>query len=195
MQLKDLATIAAGYPFRGAIPPVKGAAVLAVQMKDATPGQGIDWATCTPTELPGKREPAWLQAGDILVAARGDTNYAVVVGAPPAGFQAVAAPHFYVLRSQKAGLLPAFLAWLINQQPSQRYLAQHAEGSVTKSIRRSVLESLPVVLPPMAKQQAIVALADTLQAQKTAYEQLIRNGQQTQQAMACHLLNEDVDNG
>lgn len=54
------------------------------------------------------------------------------------------------------------MVWLLNQVPVQRYFEQNAEGTLTKSIRRSVLEETPVVVPPLVKQQAIIAMASTL---------------------------------
>ncbi|MBF4359683.1 restriction endonuclease subunit S, partial [Vibrio anguillarum] len=56
MKLKQIATINAGYPFRGKIPEVPGSAVVAVQMKDVSLTEGIRWSDCLETTLPGKRE-------------------------------------------------------------------------------------------------------------------------------------------
>ena len=97
MKLKHIATINAGYPFRGKISEVPGSGVVAVQMKDVSLTEGICWSDCIQTELTGKREPDYLTTGDILVAARGSHNYAVQVDQALAttGKQAVAAPHFF----------------------------------------------------------------------------------------------------
>lgn len=79
MKLKQIATINAGYPFRGKLPEVPGSAVVAVQMKDVSLTEGIRWSDCLETELTGKRKPDYLTTGNILVAARGSNNYAVQV--------------------------------------------------------------------------------------------------------------------
>jgi hypothetical protein len=79
VKLKQLASINAGYPFRGKIPEVAGSSVVVVQMKDASPADGIRWSSCLETRLTGKRQPDYLSPGDILVAARGNHNYAVSV--------------------------------------------------------------------------------------------------------------------
>ncbi|QIL90945.1 restriction endonuclease subunit S [Microbulbifer sp. SH-1] len=191
MKLKQIATINAGYPFRGKIPEVAGAAVVAVQMKDISLTEGIQWSDCLETELTGKREPGFLTVGDILVAARGSHNYAVQVdqALASAGKQAVAAPHFFVISLKQKDILPEFMVWLLNQAPAQRYFEQNAEGTMTKSIRRSVLEDTPVVIPPLAKQRAIIAVANTLREEQRLVQKLIYNGERMMSAIAGDLFD------
>src|SRR5690625_6365002 len=116
-------------------------------MKDVSLTEGIRWSGCLETELTGKREPDYLTPTDILVAALVSHNYAVKVDQLMAstGKQAVAAPHFFVVSLQNNDILPEFMVWQLNQAPAQRYFEQNAEGTLTKSIRRSVLEDAPVV--------------------------------------------------
>jgi len=195
VKLKQIATINAGYPFRGKIPEVPGSAMVAVQMKDVSLTEGIRWSDCLETELTGKREPDYLTAGDILVAARGSHNYAVQVDLALAtiGKQAVAAPHFFVISLKKADILPEFLVWLLNQTPAQRYFEQNAEGTLTKSIRRSVLEDAPVVVPPLAKQRVIISMAATLREEHKLIQKLISNGERMMSAIAKGLFeNKEV---
>ncbi|OZB43550.1 MAG: restriction endonuclease subunit S [Alishewanella sp. 34-51-39] len=195
MKLKQIATINAGYPFRGKIPEVPGSAMVAVQMKDVSLTEGIRWSDCLETELTGKREPDYLTTGDILVAARGSHNYAVQVDQVLAsiGKQAVAAPHFFVISLKKKDILPEFLVWLLNQTPTQRYFEQNAEGTLTKSIRRSVLEEAPVVVPPLAKQRAIISMAATLRDEHKLIQKLVSNGERMMNAIAKDLFeNKEV---
>lgn len=189
MKLKQIATINAGYPFRGKVPEVLGSAVVAVQMKDVSLTEGISWSDCKEVELEGKRGPDYLTAGDILVAARGSHNYAVTVDQSLAstGKQAVAAPHFYVIKLKKAKILPEYVAWLLNQPPAQRYLEQHAEGTMTKSIRRSVLGDTPVIVPSLEKQRTIVSMASAVKEQQRLVKRLINNSERTMTAIASDL--------
>ncbi|GAB4294546.1 MAG: restriction endonuclease subunit S [Methylophaga sp.] len=194
MQLKEIATINAGYPFRGKIPEVAGSTVVVVQMKDVSRSKGIGWSNCLETELTGKREPDYLSTGDILVAARGSHHYAVQVDQALAstGKQAVAAPHFFLVRLKQESLrtkdiLPEFIVWLLNQAPAQLYFEQTAEGSLTKSIRRTVLEEVPIVLPPLAEQRSITKLAATLLKEQQLAEQLLHNSKKIMTAVAKDL--------
>lgn len=195
MKLKHIATINSGYPFRGKISEVASSDVVAVQMKDVSLTEGIRWSGCLETELTGKREPDYLTEGDILVAARGSHNYAVQVenSLEMRGKRAVAAPHFFVIRLTDKSILPEFMVWFLNQEPVQRYFEQNAEGSVTKSIRRSVLEEVSVVAPPVAKQQTIIALAKTLRDEQRLIQKLVNNGERMMNAIARELFeNKEV---
>ncbi|MBT5231466.1 MAG: restriction endonuclease subunit S [Methylococcales bacterium] len=187
MQLKQLANINAGYPFRGKIPEVANSGILAVQMKNTSP-EDIRWSNCIETEPSGKRQPDWLQAGDILFVARGNHNYAVLVDKTPV-LPSIAAPHFFVISSTTPTVLPQFLTWQLNQAPCQRYLEQHTEGTLTKSIRKNVLEDLPVTIPDIHKQQSIINLADTIRQEQHIAEQIIRNGQQLLNTIAHDIIH------
>lgn len=158
-------------------------------MKDISLTEGIFWSGCIETELTGKREPDYLTTGDILLAARGNHNYVVQVDGSlvSTGKRAVAAPHFFMICPKRNNILPEFLVWLLNQAPAQRYFEQNAEGTLTKSIRRSVLEDTPVIVPPMAKQQAIVAMANTLREEHKLIQRLISNGESMMNAIVKDL--------
>ena len=190
MKLNDIASISAGHQFRGRIQEKPGAGVFAVQMKNILPNQSIDWPYCTETTLTGKRDSGWLKPGDVLFAARGNNNYAVLIDETIGDLRAVAAPHFFVLRSETDQLLPGFLAWLLNCSPSQHYFQRKAEGSLTKSIRRSVLGATPVVLPPLDKQRTIINLEHALNKKQQRMEQLIHNGEMLMNGIANDLFKE-----
>ncbi|MBX3629262.1 MAG: restriction endonuclease subunit S [Nitrosomonas sp.] len=188
MQLSEIATIQAGYPFRGKIPEVAKGEVVVIQMRDIVDGQIIQWPACARTTLRSKRDTDWLKPGDLLVAARGSHYYAVQVDSHEEN-QAVAAPHFFVVRVQKESILPAYLGWLINQRPCQRYLEQNAEGTLTKSIRRNVLGSLPIAVPTLERQRNLVGLVDALQQERVLLHRQLENNLALQSALAADLLS------
>ncbi|VTU39730.1 hypothetical protein H6CHR_05579 [Variovorax sp. PBL-H6] len=175
--------IRAGHPFRGAIADVRGGPVLAVQMKDLDPVHGVDWQGVIRTRLEGRREPDWLAAEDLLFVARGTRFYATCVGDLPG--PSVCGQHLFHLRVKPGrALLPAFLAWLINQAPFQRALRRAAEGSSQLSVRRPVLESLPIGVPSLADQQHIVALASLARRERQLHDLLVRNRERQFESIA-----------
>lgn len=188
MNLNQIATISAGHPFRGKIPEVDSGSLAVVQMRDTTPEGGVDWSMCLRSEPTSKKEPDWLQTGDILVATRGNQNYAVLVDTSSAPLPVVAAPHFYVVRLHSEALSPEFLAWQLNQPPCQHYFELHAEGSAAKSIRRQVLEETPIGIPSLARQAAIMNMAHSLREERHLMQRLQRNGEQMMHAIAASLL-------
>lgn len=181
--LENLVTLKSGYPFRGSIEESGEGDALAVQMKDVAPENGVAWPDVIRTTLAGRKQPDWLKAGDVLFVSKGARFYAVCIDEPPS--PAVCSPHFFHLQvTPQARLLPAFLAWQINQPPFQRQLQQAAEGSSQLSIRRPVLESLTLCVPSLADQQRIVALDALANQERRALHQLILNREQQLQALA-----------
>lgn len=181
--LAALVEVRSGYPFRGSIAEAPEGEVLAVQMKDVDAEAGIHWSGVIRTSLAGRKEPDWLQAGDVLFVFKGARFYAVCIDDPPG--RSVCSPHFLHLQVAPGGTLaPAFLAWQINQPPFQRQLQQAAEGTSQLSIRRPVLESLTLSVPPLIDQQRIVELADLARQERRVLSQLIHIRERQLQALA-----------
>jgi len=175
--------VKAGHPFRGAIPEVRGGSVRAVQMKDIDPIAGVDWGGVIHTRLGGRLQADWLASDDLLFVSRGTRFYATCLDAPPG--PAVCGPHLFHLRVKPGRqVLPAFVAWQINQPPFQRELQRAAEGSSQLSVRRPVLESLPIGIPSLADQQRIVELARLAQRERLLQARLIRNRERQFESIA-----------
>jgi hypothetical protein len=178
----------AGYPFRGSIAELPDGPVRAVQMKDMDPVDGVDWARVICTRLGGRGKADWLLPDDLLFVSRGTRFYALCLEAPPQA--AVCGPHLFHLRVKPdAALLPGFLAWQINQRPFQRALRRAAEGSSQLSVRRPVLEALPIAVPSLADQAHIVALAGLARREQRIYDKLIRNRDSMFESMAEALVS------
>lgn len=181
--LRDVADVKSGHPFRGSIDESAEGNAVAVQMKDIDSEYGVNWNGVIRTSLVGRKHPDWLRAGDVLFASKGARFYAVCIDEPPS--PAVCSPHFFHLQvAPHVPLLPAFLAWQINQPPFQRQLQQAAEGSSQLSIRRPVLESLTLSVPSLADQHRIVVLSELARQERRALHQLIHNREQQLQALA-----------
>lgn len=185
--LGALAEIRLGYPFRGGITGVPGGGAHVVQMKDLSRSGLAPAAEWLETALPGRSAGHGLADGDILFGARGTSYCACLVSDPPQG--AVASQHMYVIRVKRPhSLLPEFLAWQLNQPPAQRYCVQSAEGSRQLSLRRAVLEALPLRVPTLALQHAAIGLQRTADAERNALQALIDHRAAELAAIAERLL-------
>ncbi|MFT8898132.1 MAG: restriction endonuclease subunit S [Acetobacter sp.] len=185
MFLKNAVCISLGHSFRGAIQPDGKADTAVVQMRDITPERTIDWTACIRTEIPGRKEPDWLQPGDVLFPTRGSQVYGVTVDATATQQKAVAAPHFHVLRPTRQDLLPEWLAWWLGQAPCLRHFEQNAQSSTQlRNIARTVLETAPLVIPPLTQQKTIVALDHAMQREQHLFERIITQNRQTMTAIA-----------
>lgn len=186
IRLADVAIVTAGFPFRGAIEDSPDGDTLVAQMRNARIENGIDWNGAVKTTLPGRKVPRLLAHGDVLFAARGANNYAVFVDNPPE--RAVCSPHFFVVSVKgKDKLLPAFLAWQINQAPVQQQLDAAATGSHIRNIRRQALEELRIAVPPMKTQHAVVEFDRAASSERRLLENLIINRKQQTDALALGL--------
>ncbi len=184
--LGDVAAIAAGYPLRGAADELASGDVAIVQMRNVDADGGVNWREVQRIALPSKRPPAFLAVGDIIFTTRGTRNFALALDTVEG--EAVCSPHFFVIRVLDANrIAPAFLAWQINQRTAQEYLQREATGSHILNIRREVIENLPLSIPPLATQRAIVALADAARAERAALTKLIENRNQQIEAIALGL--------
>ncbi|TQV85316.1 restriction endonuclease subunit S [Aliikangiella coralliicola] len=191
MILKQVADIRAGYPFRGKLPKNPESNIFCIQVKDLTNNQKVNWSSIDRVNLTGKREPSFLQAGDILFNARGNKNFAFHLNeAPPKN--TVCAPYFFILRIKPSyceAVLSTFLNWQLNQLPAQDYFAKESAGSVTKNIKRASLENTLIHLPSPEQQKQIADIQSSLQREKETYQQLIENSQQLMDKIAQDLHN------
>lgn len=187
--LVDIAEIWPGYPFRGTITPVANTNTYVVQVRDADTSGEIRTKGMITTELSGRKKPDWLKQGDILFVAKGAKHFAAYVKQLPT--QTVCSPHFFIVRIKNehlATVLPEFISWQLNQVSAQRYFKANAEGSMYVSIRRKILEDVPISLPSIEKQTQLVALHASAVKEQEVLQKLITNRQQQLDAIALAVL-------
>lgn len=189
LRLCDIADIRLGHPFRGTVKQYDKGDVNVVQVRDTGPTGEINQATLVQTELSTKKQPDWLQNGDVLFVAKGAKHYSALV--QQVLEHTVCSPHFFVVRIKaefKDMILPDFLCWQLNQQPAQRYFKATAEGSMYLSIRRQVLENVPIKVLTLEKQKQLTAMHRCGVKEQKVLQKLIENRQQQLEAIAIHAL-------
>ncbi|WHI48950.1 restriction endonuclease subunit S [Microbulbifer sp. VAAF005] len=189
--LGPLATIRAGHAFRTKLIDDPGSETRVLQMRDIDPSHGVDWQSVVRCQPVGVKKE-WLRTSDILLVARGGRNYAYYLDEQPP-FPTLAAPHFFHIslrESAKQILLPEFLAWQLNQQPVQDYFKRNAEGSTSKSIRRTIVENTPIIIPSISHQKTISSLHTAVVSERRLAEQLIANGENLMSRICADLLKE-----
>lgn len=188
-KLADIASIRQGHPFRGAITAVSDGPVRVIQLKNLSAAGVHDPADLLRTRLHPRKAPDWVQEGDVLLAARGAQPLAVLLCNPPA--DTVCSPHLYVIRViDHERVMPAFLAWQLNQERAQEHLRRQSAGSRQQSLRKASIEELRVQLPPLLLQQRMVSLARAAQLEKHHCEQMIAARHQELARYAAHILEE-----
>jgi hypothetical protein len=173
--LKQVVDITPGYPFRGRIEEDTTADTCAIQMKDVTGDFKVNWETVVHATPEGNRPPDWLEPGDIIFIAKGNNNFAIYLDQIPQ--KAVCSPHFFHLRPKRSDVIQEYVAWLINQIPGQDYFRRTREGSGTLSVRRVILEQMPLPVPSVDIQEKIIKLDQVLRKEKGIFLDLLQNRQ------------------
>lgn len=183
--LGDIAHICSGHPFRGSIEPDINGDVHVVQVRNTKATGEIVQDELIKTTLTSKKQPDWLKSGDILFVAKGAKHYSALVEDLPK--QTVCSPHFFLVRIKTAFkelVTPEFICWQLNQLPAQRYFQTTAEGSLYLSVRRQILEYVPITMLPIEKQKQLTGMHHCAVKEQKILHQLIENRQQQLDAIA-----------
>ncbi|MEN9867293.1 MAG: hypothetical protein RL748_2883 [Pseudomonadota bacterium] len=153
--LDDIATIHSGYTYRGSLKDANSGNVQIIQMGDAWPdsiGQAWRFPWISLKKMP-RHFP--LRNGDLIFRARGLNNITVLLENPP-GLTICNAPLMFIRMRPRQQVLPAYLQWYLNLAPTQKLIEAGATGEKIRIISSQTMRALPVPLPTMAIQQAIV---------------------------------------
>lgn len=111
-----------------------------------------------------------LQEGEVLLAAKGDKNFAVVYAGDMG--PSIASPSFLVVKTEPTVVLPGYLAWYLNHPDVMRELRVLATGTNIKSISKKALECFKVKVPSLSCQREIVGLSDLFRREAEAEKEL-----------------------
>ena len=118
-------------------------------------------------KLNNKLEKHLLKEGDLLFAAKGLNNFAVVyyngIG------KAVASSSFIVIKLEsdsKKIILPDYLAWFITHNKQIKLMHEQQLGTTIPSISMKQLGELEINIPPLAIQKKIVAIHQLWEKEK-----------------------------
>lgn len=192
-RLGDLIQVKAGYPWRGAVPPVSNGSVKAVQAKDISEIGELALENCVRTELTGKRDADWLRMGDVLLINKGGRNTAAYVDRDFADVTSTSS--IYLLKAHKSWtekLNMQFITWQLNQAPLQAYFKRSAEGTLQVSLRRQVVEDAMLAIPDLYTQNLIASLYVAAQKEYKTLTSMIENRKMQQTAIAKQLLNSSI---
>ena len=172
IELKKIAKIQSGYISRGKIDSREDGTCLLLQAKDVD-GDRLSYRTDALVRflprLSGKDR--FLKTGDILFMARGARNFSVLIDELPNSVLAAAC--FFVVQAANSEILPEYLCWYLNQAPVEQYLKRFSGRSVHMPVvRRAVLETIEIPLPPLEVQKQVSALSKLLVKERDLYRKM-----------------------
>lgn len=172
MQLKKIANIQSGYISRGKIEPRENGTHFLLQARDVDTERLEYRADGLIRFTPDLSRKDWvLKPDDVLFMARGVRNYSVLISDIPDS--TLAAACFFIVRVMSDQVLPYYLRWYLNQAPINHYLSRHSgRGVHMPVVRRSVLESIDIPIPPLELQSKIAKMDALLQMELELIEKL-----------------------
>lgn len=162
MQLEKIAKIQSGYISRGKIEPHEDGSHFLIQARDVDADRLAYRTDGIVRFSPGLSRKDWvLKPDDVLFMARGARNYSILIKEIPD--RVLAAACFFIVRVSSEEVLPDYLFWYLNQAPVDSYLRRHSgRGVHMPVVRRSVLESINIPIPPIDVQAKFAELDELL---------------------------------
>ena len=172
MKLKKIAKIQSGYISRGRIVPREDGKSLLMQAKDVSADHLSYRTDALVRFMPTLSGKDWfLKPGDILFMARGARNFSILIDKLPDSVLAAAC--FFVVRISNSEILPEYLSWYLNQLPVEEYLKRFSgRGVHMPVVKRVVLESIDIPLPPIRTQKQVSEINKLLQREQDLYKKL-----------------------
>ncbi|MCU0879866.1 MAG: restriction endonuclease subunit S [Pirellulaceae bacterium] len=189
-RVQDIAEFRMGYQFRGKVKPDPAGTVRVVQIKDIDPDLRIRVADLVTVTL-DRPEPYLVQVGDVLFLSRGHRLYAVLV--PEVEPNTIATGYFFILRPNPGLVLPAYLAWSLNQPDFQESLRPFHRGSHVPMVSRADVEELRIEAPPLAVQRQILGLNDLCDRERRLCAAILEKRRLLAQAVSRKLMRETGD--
>jgi restriction endonuclease S subunit len=182
-KIKNIAEIWVGYQPKGRIEHDADGTHRLIQIKDFQEDGSVDFGSLSWVVPDRDPERYQVREGDVLFSARGRYNTAYVLEDVPAN--TLAGGNFFVVRPEKKGILPEYLAWALNQPVAQEEIRTRMMGSNIPYISKKAFGDLEVPVPPLVTQQKICDLIGLQQQEQKLLMQLAEKREQLVRAVCC----------
>ena len=156
VKLTNIATIQSGYHFKERIENDKNADVQFIQLKDIDEYNRIDFSNLWRINLPNIRHTQLLEKGDILIKCRGNNLTSSVVDENIKN--TIATSHFFIIKLKTKNVLPEYLAWFLNDAPTQKNIKLGIGGTYMQVLNKKYLENIEINIPSIEIQQKVIKL-------------------------------------
>jgi hypothetical protein len=155
-QLRDIAEIRSGYPFRGKVVPEEGGDIAVIQMRDIDPVAGLRPDSCLRLRgQDGRFDKYLVRPGDLLMQSRGNRNPSVLVEKAVRG---IAALGLYVIRPRGDTVRSEYLSWYLRHPRIEPQLREKARGTYIPFVSKSALGEITILVPSLEVQDKIIAV-------------------------------------
>ena len=178
-KIQDIATIRSGTYIKGK----SEGEVCYLQVNDYDKTKNRFFLPKPSLELNIKTKKHLLLEGDIVLAAKGTSNFCVVFHEEMG--KAVASSSFLVITIIDSYIIsPEYLSWVLNREDTLAFFKANAVGSAMPSIGKTLVEEYEIAIPHIQIQKKIVEISRLQQKERQLYRQIseLRN-QITQQQL------------
>ena len=176
-----------GFSFRTKVENEVGGDLSVIQMKDLYDNYASIKSDLTKVNSEKIGSKFFLQKGDVLFIAKGSNNFAIEYNLEL--YKAIAASAFFILRPNRSKVVPAYLAWYINQAHVQKYLKENMAGTYIPNINKSTIEGIMVSLPAMDVQRKIVVIDDLRKKESFLMSQILEKREDAVRAALLDIVN------
>ena len=139
-------------------------------------------------ELNSNTKKHLLCEGDILLAAKGTSNFCVVFHEEIG--KAVASSSFLVISIIDSNIVCSdYLCWVLNRDDTLTFLKANAVGSAMPSITKTLIEDYEITIPPIQVQKKIVEVSRLQQQEQQLYSQIFKLRYQVTQQQLIKITN------
>jgi hypothetical protein len=171
LRLDRVCTIQSGFTARGRLEPAEHGNVLGLQLRDILPTDKIALEGLTRIQLDSAPDKYLVRSGDVVFRSRGERTTAAVIDDAFSG-EALAVLPLMILRPNTNLLTGAYLAWAINQGPTQRFLLEKSQGTNLRMVSRAALEELEIAVPELDVQAQILNIDALAENERELAEQI-----------------------
>lgn len=128
-----------------------------------------------------------VETGDILYMSRGITTYPVLIESVP---EPTAAPSTFFILRPRPNIVSAYLAWCLEQPPTEARLTAMRTGAGTPTIPRKGFMAITIPLPDMATQHRIAELWHLQNRERQLRQQLLNESTRLHRLAGQRIFNE-----
>ena len=142
-----------------------------IQAKHFNNNSEFDFSIKPDLKSDWKIEKHLLRPGDVLLAGKGNNNFAVHYKGIVK--QAIASSTFIVIRIlDQSMILPEFLSWYLNHPQTQLFFKDQSRGTDILSLTIRSIRDMDIFIPPVKKQRDILELYSLRKREKELKHQI-----------------------
>ncbi|MCM8623306.1 MAG: restriction endonuclease subunit S [Candidatus Accumulibacter sp.] len=147
---------------------------------------------CVSAEVAARLSKHQVRPGDLLFARRGEIGRHAIITESERGW--LCGTGCFLVRVDSPESVPTYVSFYLSTDESVEWLNRHAAGVVMPNLSNTVLQRVPVALPPLPEQKKIAHILSTVQRAIEAQERIIQTTTELKMALMHKLFTEGLRN-